>query len=263
MKLRAFLVDDEPLALGRLGRMLEETGRVEVAGQASDPHDAAEVLARAGGDAVDVLFLDIHMPGMTGFDLLARLPFEPLVVFTTAHARYALKAFEVSSVDYLLKPIEPQQLDRAIAKLERIHGGREARPDLGALAAQLGEALAAARGAPAPPRYPERLPARLGDKVQFVELARVTHIFARDKLTFAAEGDREHCLDATIAELERRLDPERFVRIHRATIVNLAYVHELHAWFAGRMLLRLKDDRKTELAVARDRVAHLKQRLGL
>jgi two-component system, LytTR family, response regulator len=255
MKLRAFMVDDEPLALGRLARLLEETGRVEIVGQATDPELAIQALA---GASIDVLFVDIQMPGMTGFELIGHLPPETLVVFTTAHNEYALKAFEVNSVDYLLKPIEPHQLDRALGKLERIRGGREPRPDLAALARELASALSPRPAA----HYPERLPSRLGDKVQLVPLSQVTHIFARDKLTYAAVDGKECCLDATINELERKLDPEKFVRIHRSTIVNVAYVHELHAWFAGRMVLRLKDASSTQLTVARERVVHLKERLG-
>jgi two-component system, LytTR family, response regulator len=254
--LRAYLVDDEPLALKRLTRMLEEDGRVSVAGSASDPARALADLAR---QLPDVLFLDIEMPGMSGFDLLSRLPEQPLVVFTTAYNQYALRAFEVHSIDYLLKPIEPPKLDRALSKLERISSGREEKPDLTRLLDQLNAALRGGASA----AYPTRLSSRLGDHVQFVELARVSHIYAKDKLTFAATAVKEYAIDATIQELEERLDPTRFVRIHRSTIVNVDFVHELYTWFGGRMLVRLKDEKKTELTVARDRVKELKDRLGV
>ena len=91
----------------------------------------------------------------------------------------------------------------------------------------------------------------------------MTHIFAKDKLTFAATAIKDYCIDQTIADLEQKLDPRKFVRIHRSTMVNVEYVHELYSWFGGRMLLRLKDDKKTELQVARDRVKALKDRLGV
>ena len=119
--MRAFLVDDEPLALERLSRMLEATGRVEIAGSNTDPVSALEQLRRL---VPEVLFLDIHMPGLSGFELLAELPAQPLVIFTTAYDRYALEAFRVNAIDYLLKPIEPELLDRALAKAERMtsHG---------------------------------------------------------------------------------------------------------------------------------------------
>jgi len=253
--LRAFVVDDEPLAVRRMVRMLEESGRVTVAGSTSDP---AQALTLARSVAFDVLFLDIEMPGMTGFDLLARLPGDPLVVFTTAYNQYALKAFEVNSVDYLLKPVEPVQLDRALGKLERILQGAVARPGLRPLLDQLADALAARR-----PAWIERIPSRVGERVEFVEVSRVTHFFARDKLTFAATATRSHAIDLTITELESRLDPAKFVRIHRSTIVNLDFVLEMHLYFAGKLLLRLRDEKRTELTVARDRVKELKERLGL
>jgi two-component system LytT family response regulator len=254
--MKAFVVDDEPLAVRRLSRMLEESGRVEVAGTSSDPIEASEALPAI---RPDVLFLDIQMPGMNGFELLQSLgDDQPLVVFTTAYSQYALKAFEVNSIDYLLKPIESHQLDRALNKLERMKGGTERKPDVNELLRKLAATLDASK-----PEYPDRLASRLGEKVEFVELARVSHIFAKDKLTYAATATKNFCLDQTISDLEQKLDPRRFVRVHRSTIVNVDFVHELHNWFAGRMLLRLKNEQRTEVTVARDRVKAIKDRLGV
>src|SRR5262245_19322929 len=117
-RLRAFLVDDEPLALTRLARLLGATGRVEVIGRAGD---AAEARAALGRLEVDVVFLDIHMPGMSGLALAERLPGGVAIVFTTAYDQHALAAFEANAVDYLLKPVERKRLDRALDKLERLH----------------------------------------------------------------------------------------------------------------------------------------------
>lgn len=248
--MRAFLIDDEPLALRRLERMLKDTGRIEIAGSSSDP---VEAIDKISDSKADVLFLDIEMPGLNGFELLKALDEQPLVVFTTAYNQYALKAFEVNSVDYLLKPIEKEQLDRALRKLERNLSAP--RPDLSVLIQEL---LAQKRVA-----YPERIASKIGDKVEFVDLSRVTHFYAEDKLTYAGTEAKCYMVDSTIAELEAKLDPKQFVRIHRSTLVNLAYVHELYSYFAGRMLVRLKDAKKTELTVARDRVRDLKERLGI
>jgi DNA-binding LytR/AlgR family response regulator len=109
----------------------------------------------------------------------------------------------------------------------------------------------------------DRIASRSGDKVEPIDLRRVTHFFSKDKLTFAATLERSHVVDMTISELEQKLDPGRFIRIHRGTILNLDHLLELHGMFGGRMLARLKDGKKTELAVSRDRVAALKDRLGL
>ncbi len=253
--LRAFLVDDELLALKRLTRMLSATERVEIVGSTTDPVDAEAFLTL---QPCDLLFLDIEMPVLNGFDLLARLDPQPLVIFTTAYSQYALQAFETNSIDYLLKPIEPAQLDRALNKIERIRGGGEHAPDLQALITQLRSAIE-----PRDVKYPDRVSSRTGERIEFVELNRITHFYASDKLTFAATSAKSHAIDLTIAELEQKLDPRKFVRIHRGTLVNVDYVHELHSWFGGKMLLRLKDEKKTELAVSRDRAKEIKERLGL
>ena len=136
-QLRVFLIDDEALALKRLARLLQATGRVEIAGSATDPEAALDFLSR---ENVDALFLDIEMPGLNGFEMLARLKSQPLVIFTTAYDQYALRAFEVNSIDYLLKPIEAEQLDRALAKLERMRA-TGAPPELRAALEQLAHAV--------------------------------------------------------------------------------------------------------------------------
>ncbi|MBV9268608.1 MAG: response regulator transcription factor [Acidobacteriaceae bacterium] len=252
--LRAFLVDDEQLALNRLARLLEKTGRVEIAGMTTDPAVAVE---RLGAEPFDVVFTDIQMPALSGFDVLTKLDPQPLVVFTTAFSEYALQAFEVNSVDYLLKPVEEKQLERALNKLERILGGTEPKPRIETLLQQLASAIPDRRA------FPSRLPSRCGERIEFVDIGRVTHFYANEKLTYAATPKKEYIVDYTITELENKLDPARFVRIHRSTIVNLEFVKELHSWFSERLMLRINDGKDTELTVSRDRVKQLKEKLGL
>jgi len=247
--MRAFLVDDEALALKRLQRMLAVTKRVQIAGVSTDPVEAVPAILEA---KPDILFLDIEMPGMTGFEMLDHLQPQPWVVFTTAYDRYALEAFGVNSVDYLLKPIEAAHLDRALDKIERLRGGAATPPEMTELIRRL-----------TPASYPDRVASKVGEKIEFVDLQQVTHFFAADKLTFAATAARNYAVDYTIQELEEKLDPGRFVRVHRATLINVAHVQELHAWFAGGMMVRLKDPKHTELKVSRDRVRALKERLGI
>lgn len=249
--IRAFVVDDERLAVDRLCRLLEATGRVAVVGSATDPEQAlTELRARS----VDVIFLDVQMPELSGFDLLARLDADTPVVFTTAYDQYAIEAFAVNSVDYLLKPIEPARLDRALDKLQRLTG--DSRPDVRVLARELAAHLA-------PGRKLERIASRVADRTIILDVARVSHVVARDKLTFAALGGREHVVDYTLAQLEQRLDPRRFVRVHRGAMVNVAFVDEIYPDVDGGIVARLKDERKTEISVARDRVKNLKERLGI
>jgi two-component system LytT family response regulator len=250
-RLRAFLIDDEPLALSRLARMLEKTGRVEIVGRATDP---AEGLRQVRAQPVDVLFLDIHMPGLSGFEVVERVPPGPAVVFTTAYDRHAVRAFEVNAVDYLLKPIEAARLERA---LERV-AARRADPaaDLRAALERLARDL---RGG----GFLEHLASRLRDRVDLIPVTEVTHVTARDRATYAVTADAEHMLDTTLAELERRLDPARFLRIHRGTLVNVDWIAQLRADEDGHLEVCLKDSRRSALPVARDRVRALRERLGL
>jgi len=253
--MKVFLIDDEPLAVLRLRRLLEDTGRVEIVGTSSDPGEALDQLRRS---RPDVLFLDIEMPGMSGFDLLDQLgeP-QPLVVFTTAYDQYALDAFQVNSIDYLLKPIEPAQLDRALNKLDRVLVGSEARGDVNALLKKVRAMLSDRQ-----PQYLARVASRVGDRVEFIEVAQVTHFYAKDKLTFAVAAAKHHALDLSIAELEQKLSPQDWVRIHRSTLLNVDAVKELHTWFGGKLLVKLKDG-QTELQVARERAAEVKAKLGI
>jgi two-component system, LytTR family, response regulator len=255
MKLRAYLVDDEPLALERLRRLLQQTGRVEVTGSTIVPEEAVAALT---ADPPDVCFLDIQMPRLNGFDVLARLPRQPIVIFTTAYNQYALRAFGVNSVDYLLKPIEPEALGRAINKVETLReSGRASQPDLKLLLRQIEDSVRHAR-----PDYPERIASRLGDRIWFLDLSDITHFYAEDKLTYAVSEGKSHCVDHSISELEQKLDPRKFFRIHRSTVVNLAWIKEVAALPGGMLNVRLNDARSTDLTVARDRAREFKTRIG-
>lgn len=260
--LRAYLVDDEPLAIERLERLLANAGGLRIAGSAIDPAQALEFLNGESGETVDVLFLDIQMPVLNGFDLLSRLNRQPFVIFTTAYDEYALRAFEVNSIDYLVKPIETAQLARALKKLDRLRpvskSDWQQSPDLPKLLQELAQSLRGQR-----PDYPRRIASRVGERISFLDLESVTHFVAHDKLTYAIVNGHRHVVDQTIVELERRLDPANFLRIHRAALVNVDWIQEVNSWFAGKVILSLKDPQRTQIPVARDRVRALKSRLGI
>lgn len=259
--LRAYLVDDEPLAIDRLTRLLAKYGSLRITGSATDPARALDDLNGRAGEPVDVLFLDIQMPGMNGFELLSRLDAQPFVIFTTAYDQYALRAFEVNSIDYLLKPIETDQLERALAKLGRVRPvekpGWQQNPELPAVLQELAQSLAAQRAA-----YPRRIASRVGERISFLDLDTVTHFLARDKLTYAVVNGREQCVDQTLAELERKLDPAKFLRIHRAILLNMDWVLEAATSSEGRVVVTLKDARHSRLPVARDRVRFLRSEMA-
>ena len=228
MKLRAYLVDDEPLALERLRRLLQQTGKVEVIGSTTEPEQAVAALT---ADPPDVCFLDIQMPRLNGFDVLGQLPRQPIVIFTTAYDQYALEAFGVNSVDYLLKPIEPEAVERAIKKVETLReSGPVAQPDYQELLQQITESVREAT-----PGYPERIASRLGDRIWFIELNGVTHFYAEDKLTYAVSDGKAYSVDHTISDLEKKLDPRKFFRIHRGIVVNLSWIQEVASLPGGNV----------------------------
>jgi DNA-binding LytR/AlgR family response regulator len=223
MKPRVFVVDDEELAIKRLVRMLEATDRVEIAGTATDPRDA---IARITDD-IAAVFLDISMPEVDGFAVARRLPPATLIVFTTAHDQHALRAFETNALDYLVKPVRADALDRALDKLARRRGG-------------------------------PRITSRVGDRTHVVELDRVTHFQAEDKLTYAVTPDTTYVVDDSITALEERHAGDGFFRIHRATLVRLTAIAEV---LANPPRVRLRDSEHV-LPVARDRVRALKDVLA-
>jgi len=254
--MRAFLVDDEQPALERLRRMLSATGRVEIVGACTDAVDALRGVRDA---APDLLFLDIHMPELSGFQLLAGLDVQPLVVFTTAYDQHALQAFSVNSIDYLLKPIEPDRLEQALRKAEQLSTRGTPPMPVPEVLAHLASVLQGATKR----SWLTRVASRCGDRIEVVDVRRATHFIARDKLTFAVTPEREFVVDQTIADLEDQLNPAHFMRIHRGTIVNLDHLRDLHSDFGGRLTVRLNDPARTTLTVSRERVRALKQRLGI
>jgi two-component system LytT family response regulator len=261
--LRAYLVDDEPLAIERLERLLANSHEIRIAGSTTDAARALEFLNGETGESIDVLFLDIQMPGMNGFELLSRLGRQPFVIFTTAYDQHALRAFEANTIDYLLKPIEAEKLERAVGKLVRLRPivkpDWQQNPALPALLKDLAASLRDGGSA----AFPHRIASRVGERISFLALDDVTHFQAQDRLTYAVVNGRRHSIDQTISELERRLDPARFLRIHRAALVNVDWIHEVNSWFAGKVILTLKDAQHTQLTVARDRVRSVKDRLGI
>lgn len=248
-KPRCYAVDDEPLALASLVRLLEVSGRVELVGQTTDPEMAITEIPVL---APDVLFLDIHMPEIDGFQLLASLRRAPYVVFATAYDHYAVRAFEINSLDYLLKPVNEERLAASLDRLtERlaVHP-----PDLANLLSRLSGALPS-------PSYLKRVGTWKGDRLVLIPVGDVTHFISEHRYTYAQTPQGRFLLELSLADLESRLNPVQFLRIHRSAIVNLQCVDQISRWFAGRVLVRLKD--KNELTVSRDKVAVLRKALGL
>lgn len=241
--LRAAIVDDELLARQRLLRMLGELGGVDVVGCYGDGHQALEGLAAR---PADVLFLDIRMPQLDGFQLIELLPAKrPLVVFVSAYGERALDAFAVEAVDYLVKPLSPVRLRDALA---RVRAWR-ARLDPPAPVAQAGA------------RYPERLAVPDGERVRMVPVEQISMLVAQGNYVELVLPARRLLLRETLSALVARLDPARFVRVHRSRAVRVDLIEQVEPYGAGQYWLRLRDG--TCLASGRSYRHALREVLGL
>jgi two-component system LytT family response regulator len=256
--IRALVVDDEPLARERIRGLLAKEDDVELVGECADGPSAIEAIER---DGPDLVFLDVQMPELDGFDVLEAVEPEklPCVIFVTAYDEYAVRAFEVHALDYVLKPFENTRL---LAALERARERRRSRQD-----GELARGLAALLGGrsmgdrrPDPhtdPQFVERFTVRQDDRIQFVSAEEVDWIEAEGNYAVLHAGAAAHRIRLTLQAIERQLDPRRFARIHRSTIVNLARVREIQPWFGGDYIAILQGGRK--LRVSRTRAGPLLQ----
>ncbi|UOQ76573.1 LytTR family DNA-binding domain-containing protein [Hymenobacter sp. 5516J-16] len=218
--IRTLLVDDEPLARRRLAQLLSEAPDFTISGECRNGAEALAALQQ--GPVVDVVFLDVQMPDLSGVQVLRQLEGEgpwPLVVFVTAYDQYTLQAFETHAVDYLLKPIDEERFQGCLAHLRRLLTQRQA-----------------AAVAPA-----EQLLVKQPGHYYFVAAEQVQYLEARGNYVTVHADGRQHQLRATLAQLESRLDPQGFLRVHRSVVVNTRYLKELRPWTRGEYLLTLLD----------------------
>jgi two-component system LytT family response regulator len=229
--LRAVIVDDEPLARRRLRRLVASLGGVEIVGEAGDGERAVEVVRTT---RPDLLLLDVQMPELDGVGVVRRLkPPRPLVIFVTAFEKFAVQAFDVHAVDYVLKPVSRDRLEAALARARGRH----------AADAVDGNRDRTARAADAAPRPPwlERLPVRLGGDVRLVDVSAIDWIEAADNYVVVHVGRETHVLRETLAHLAASLDPAHFARIHRSTVVRIDRVVRLQTTQRGDYAATLKD----------------------
>lgn len=250
MKIRTLLVDDEALARERLRDLLAGESDLEIIGECADGAEAIEAIER---DAPDLVFLDVQMPELDGFEVLAtaRPARPPVVIFTTAYSEHALRAFEVHALDYLLKPFDGERLQVALRRA-REHL-RLARVE--ALNEKLNALLAEMR--PTPPGA-DRLVVKTGGRVRLIRTADVDWIESADNYVTLHVGAESLMLRETMASLEARLDPRHFLRISRSTIVNLDRIKELQPMFHGDYAVILRNGTRLSLSRSyRDKLQHL------
>jgi len=258
--IRVVVVDDEQLAREELCFLLGQDADVEIIGQASD---GVEALRVAGDLKPDLLFLDVQMPGLTGFEVARRiieasLPIQ--LVFVTAFDQYAVDAFSVNAVDYLLKPVDlgrlMQTLDRARRRLASEHAARL--PLAPADLERVIEAIQARQG------RRDQLAIRVGERFVLVQAEEVVHASLVDDaivvVTNAVSGTSNY---RTLDELQARLDPAVFWRVHRSHLVNITRIKEIVPWFSRNYLLKMKDPKATEIPVSRAQTKRLREYLQL
>lgn len=232
-KIRVLIVDDEPLARTRIRELLKTDSRVEIAGEAGNGPDAVEAIRR---HSPELVFLDVQMPEMDGFEALRALGTErtPYVIFVTAYDQYALRAFDVHALDYLLKPFVRsrfrQALDRAV---EIIRAGRLDQAFDERLAALLREPRETAG-------IRDRIPVKAGERTKLIKLDDIDWIEASEKYVILHCGAAKHILRQGITQTERKLDPGRFLRVHRSRLVNVDAIREVQPWFHGQSVLVLR-----------------------
>lgn len=254
--IRTLIADDEPLARQKLHRLLSADDRVELLGVACDGMEAVDMIRSL---RPDVVFLDIQMPGIDGFEVIRQLEEEvvPAIVFVSAYDQYAIDAFRVHAVDYLLKPVDPVLVTEAVDRIaERLatHVAARWSEQVRQLLDTLGTAGAAGR-LPAPDRTIDRIAVRSKGRIIFVRVSTVDWIEAADNYVRLHAAGQSHIVRERISALEQRLDPQRFVRVHRSTIVNVDSIVELQPWTSGEMIILMKDGARLKLSRSyRDRL---------
>lgn len=239
MKIRALIVDDEPLARQRVRLLLAEEPDVEIAGECGDGFEAVEQIQTGRPDLV---FLDVQMPDMDGFEVLRQVsqPAPPVVIFTTAYDQHALRAFEANARDYLLKPFKPDRFKEAVQRARTLITDRHAGAAARGLLALMGQAPGPTP-APAPAGQLARLAVKTPGKVIFIELDQIQAIEAAGKYAVVHVGKENHILRETMGALEAGLPPQRFLRISRSVIVNIDQIQELQPTFKGESVVLLKN----------------------
>jgi two-component system LytT family response regulator len=240
MKIRVLLVDDEPLARERLRRFLEKEAEVEMVGECANGREAVSAIKR---HSPDLVFLDVQMPELDGFGVLAELKHEPMpaIIFVTAHDQFALRAFEVHALDYLLKPFDRERFQKALRRAMD-HLQRRA-------AGTLDQRLSALLADVAPgQKYWDRLAVKSAGRVIVLKTEDIDWIEAADNYVNLHVGNESHLHRETMATLAERLSPEKFLRISRSTIVNVDRIKELQPLFHGEYSVLLRNGARLTLS---------------
>ena len=249
---KAIVIDDEPAARRLMKNLLlEHADAVEVIGEASNGREAIEKIESL---KPDLIFLDIQMPDLTGFEVIEKLQHKPNIIFTTAYEQYAIKAFETFSIDYLLKPIKEERLNHSIQKLKLFGKSDSAINMIG-----LQQIIAQLKT----PQKATALPIKTGDRIMLIRFENISYLEAQDKYVFVFTVDgQKHLTDQTLSALEEKL-PSHFFRIQKSYIINKEKIKEMHKHFNGRFLFVMDDKSSNRLTSGRTFSDHIKEEFGL
>jgi two-component system LytT family response regulator len=239
MTMRALIVDDEPLARAALLRLLKRDGGITIIGECGDGEAAVKSIRQM---KPDVVFLDVQMPEMDGFQVIECIGVEqmPTTIFVTAYDKYAMRAFDASAVDYLLKPFLPDRLSRALARARDRWQNRQDKDAAKRLFALLDNRY--------PSDYVRRLAVASGGRIVFVAVEEIDWIGAEDNYAMLHVGRRVHEVRETLQSLMEKLDPGEFIRIHRSTIVNVRRIREVQPWFQGSHIIVLQSGEELRMS---------------
>jgi len=262
MVLKAVLVDDEQLARDELGYLLEQVGGVQVLGQAGNGVEALTTIEKL---QPDVVFLDVQMPGLTGFEVARRLVGSRAasqIVFVTAYDQHAIEAFEVNAVDYLLKPVDQNRLEVAVDRARRrVVSDRPVEPGANMNSIDLEKIIEAVAERQS---RRDRLAIKVGERFLLVQSSEIIYAsLAEDGITVVTSQHAGTSNYRTLDELHERLDPTVFWRVHRSHLVNINKIKEIVPWFSRNYILRMKDDKTTEIPVSRTHTRRLREYLKL
>jgi two-component system LytT family response regulator len=251
MKIRALIIEDEPVARKRMKRLLADDSEIEVIGECVDGREAVAAIQKF---KPDLIFLDIQIPELDGFDVLKAIEIEqmPFVIFVTAFNKYAIKAFEFHALDYLLKPFEPERLQSSLDRVKK----QIRQENTGDLETRLRSLLEDVK--PTPSGYQERLAIKSDEEVMFLKIEEIDWIEPAGNFLRLHIGKESHLIRETLSALEAKLDPRKFMRIQRSAIVNIARIKKLHPLFRGEYVVVLQNGvRLTSTQGYRDKLREL------
>lgn len=252
--MRVIIIEDEAPAASRLSRMLLDLGKdIEVVQTLDSVEASVNYLREMKPGAVDLVFMDIQLADGLSFSIFQQVALKEPVIFTTAFDHYVLKAFKVNSIDYLLKPVDAEELAQAVDKYQRLHGAKD---DLAGKIERLVQEMN-------PTKYRERLLIKRGQQFTYLKTLAMAHCHADGKLCYATDfNGNSHLLDHNLQQLETVVNPQQFYRVNRQLLVNIEAIRKVYTWLGGRLKLELSPPTQADTIVSRERVNGFKDWMG-